>query len=562
MNKYILEKYNYWKTNVKEDQDLIDELSLLAKDEEKLEEAFFKDLSFGTAGLRGVIGVGTNKMNIYTVRKTSQGIANYINKEFSIKDRKVAISYDSRIKSDVFAKVAAQVFAANGVKVFIYKELMPTPCVSFAVRELACAAGVMITASHNPSKYNGYKVYGNDGCQITDEVADKITNEINDVDPFKDVKTIEFDEGLKQGLIDFITDSFITSYIERVKQESLLKNIKVDRSAKIIYTPLHGTGLKPVTRILKESGFSRVFVVKEQELPDGNFTTCPYPNPEILEAMELGIEYAKKENADLLLATDPDCDRIGIAVKDKDEFKLLSGNQTGVLLLNYICELRKLTNSMPEKPFAVKTIVSTDMIKSICDYYGVTLHNVLTGFKYIGSLIKKIEIEKPEEKYIFGFEESYGYLSGTYVRDKDAVNAALLIAEMFAYYKTKGISLIDKLNELYAKFGYCYNKCDNLYFEGTAGFKKMQEIMGIFRKCTENIGNFKVSKFIDFSSGIDGLPKADVVKFILENGASILVRPSGTEPKIKVYSTVIAKNENEAIALYEKIYGSLNKYFK
>lgn len=562
MNKYILEKYNYWKTNVKEDQDLIDELSALTKDEEKLEESFFKDLSFGTAGLRGVIGVGTNKMNIYTVRKTSQGIANYINNEFSIKDRKVAISYDSRIKSDVFAKTAAGVFAANGVKVFIYKELMPTPCASFAVRELACAAGVMITASHNPSKYNGYKVYGNDGCQITDEVADKITNQINAVDPFKDVKKIDFDEGLKQGLIEFIEDSFISKYIDRVKQESLLKNIEVDRNAKIIYTPLHGTGLKPVTRILKEAEFSRVFVVKEQELPDGNFTTCPYPNPEIFEAMELGIEYAKRENADLLLATDPDCDRIGIAVKNKDEFKLLSGNQTGVLLLNYICELRKLTNSMPEKPFAVKTIVSTDMIKSICDYYGVTLYNVLTGFKYIGSLIKKLEVEKPKEKYIFGFEESYGYLSGTYVRDKDAVNAALLIAEMFAYYKTKGISLIDKLNELYTKFGYCYNKCDNLYFEGTAGFKKMQEIMGIFRKMSGNLGDFKIKKATDYLVGIDGLPKADVVKFDLENGASILVRPSGTEPKIKIYSTVIAKNENDAVKLYEKLYGSLSKYFE
>ena len=434
--KTLINKYNEWLEFATDDKDLKQEL--LAMNDEQIEDAFYRDLAFGTGGLRGVIGAGTNRMNIYVIRKASQGLANYILKNFK-DNRSIAISYDSRIKSTLFAKTAAEVFAANGIKVFIYKELMPTPCLSYAVRELKCSAGIMVTASHNPSKYNGYKVYNDEGCQITDNAAKEILSEIDRLDYFKDPVFGDFDNLLKEGKIEYIDDEIYTRFINRVKEESLLKDEQIDKSIRIVYSPLHGTGLKPVTRILKESGFNNFIVVKEQEEPDGNFTTCPYPNPEIKEAMQVGIDYCRKYDADLLIATDPDCDRVGIATKNGNDYVLLSGNQVGILLLDYICSLRIKHGTMPKEPVAIKTIVTTDMAKVIADNYGVRVIEVLTGFKYIGEQIEFLRRQGKESSYIFGFEESYGYLSSGYVRDKDAVDGAFLIAEMFAFYKKQGL---------------------------------------------------------------------------------------------------------------------------
>lgn len=546
--------FEYWLKNVKEDKDLLDELKVLQSDESKMEDAFYRNLEFGTGGLRGVIGVGTNRMNIYTVRKASQGLANYVNNHY--KNGSIAISYDSRIKSDLFARTAAEVFAANGLKVFIYKELMPTPCLSYAVRELKCSAGIMVTASHNPSKYNGYKVYDDNGCQITVKAAEEILNEIENIDPFKDVKTTSFEN----ELISYIDDELYTRFIERVKKESLLKDEYVNKDVAIIYSPLHGTGLKPVTRILKESGYNNVSVVKEQELPDGNFTTCPYPNPEIKEAMALGMQYAKERNADLLIATDPDCDRVGIAVKNGDDYQLITGNQVGVLLLDYVCSMRIKHGNMPKDPMFVKTIVTTDMAKAVADYYGVRMVEVLTGFKYIGEQIALLEQQGKEDSYILGFEESYGYLSGGYVRDKDAVDGAFLIVEMFAYYKTLGISLIDKLEELYKRFGRYSNYLQSFAFEGSSGFKKMQDIMNSFRGSLSSIGEFKVLKVKDYSQGIEGLPKSNVLKILLEKDISLVVRPSGTEPKLKIYISIKGENEKDNLAMRDSLMNSVNKF--
>ena len=554
-NKISLECLR-WVKNVKEDEDLIKELKELKSDEE-IEDAFYRDLEFGTGGLRGVIGVGTNRMNIYVVRKASQGFANYINKEFK-NNKSVAISYDSRIKSDVFARAAAEVFAANGIKVFIYKELMPTPCLSYAVRELKCSCGIMVTASHNPSKYNGYKVYGSDGCQITTQAAKDILEAINALDIFEDVKHGNFNELLSKGMIEYISDDIYTKFIERVKQESLLGDEKEDKDVKIIYSPLHGTGLKPVTRILKESGYNNVIVVKEQELPDGNFTTCPYPNPEIAEAMALGVEYAKKNNADLLIATDPDCDRVGIAVKNKDgKYVLVSGNQVGVLLLDYVCSMRLKHDNMPANPLFIKTIVTTDMAKKIAEFYGVRHIDVLTGFKYIGEQILHLEKEGHENSYILGFEESYGYLSGSYVRDKDAVDGVFMIVEMFSYYKTRGISLLDKLDELYKKFGHYSNYLKSYEFTGVTGFKKMNDIMELFRNKVRNIGKYEVSELLDYSKGLNGLPKSNVIKMIFKDGSNIVVRPSGTEPKLKIYVSLLGNSEEENLVKRDQLFKDL-----
>ena len=470
-----MKEYKRWCELAKGDIDVEKELAAIAEDEAKIEDAFYRELAFGTGGLRGVIGAGTNRMNIHTVAKASQGLANYVIKNFEESDRKIAVSYDSRIKSDLFSQVASGVFAANGIKVYIYTELMPTPCLSYAVRALNCAAGIMITASHNPSKYNGYKVYGADGCQITTEAAKTILSEIEKLDIFADVKISNFDEGIANGTIEYIGENIYTDFVEEVKKQTVLsENDKIDKNVAIVYSPLHGTGLKPVLRTLKESDYTNITVVKEQEEPDGNFTTCPFPNPEIKEAMSLSMEYAEKYNADLLLATDPDCDRVGIAVKTpKGDYQLLSGNETGMLLLDYICKKRIENGTMPEDPVFMKTIVTIDMAERIAADYGVRTVNVLTGFKFIGEQIGVLEQQGKEESYIFGMEESYGYLSGGYVRDKDAVDGAFLICEMFAYYKTRGISLIDKLEELYQKYGYCLNTLHFYEFEGSAGFAKM-----------------------------------------------------------------------------------------
>lgn len=497
------------------------------------EDAFYKNLEFGTGGLRGVLGAGTNRMNVYTVAKASQGLANYIAKN-SPENMSVAISYDSRINSQLFSRVCAEVFAANGIKVYIYSRLMPTPCLSFAVRSLRCAAGVMITASHNPAKYNGYKVYGNDGCQITTVAAELILSEIEKVDIFDGVRKTDFKTASDGGLIEYVPESVYDEYIAEVKRQSVIKT-EIDRNVAIVYSPLNGTGLKPVTRALKESGFTNVTVVKEQEQPDGNFTTCPYPNPEIKEALALGLKYAEEKNADIMLATDPDCDRVGIAVKDSGgQYRLLTGNETGILLLDFICSMRKANGTMPETPVLVKTIVTTGLGDKIAADYGVKTVNVLTGFKFIGEQIGLLEKQGRENDYIFGFEESYGYLSGSYVRDKDGVNGALMICEMFAYYKSKGMSLTEKLDELYGKYGKFVNTLESVEFEGAQGLEEMRRLMDEYRKATQIEGKRIVEKY-DYLKGIDGLPKSNVIKFVFGDESTMVVRPSGTEPKLKIY---------------------------
>ena len=548
----IQEEYKRWLKNAAADADVAAELR--AVDDGEIEDAFYRDLAFGTGGLRGVIGAGTNRMNIYTVAKASQGLADYLKKNFA--EPSVAIGYDSRIKSDVFAKVAAGVFAANGVEVNIWPVLMPVPTVSFATRYLHTSAGVMITASHNPARYNGYKVYGPDGCQITTEAAEKILAEIEKLDIFANVKTGDFEVGVANGSIRYIPDEVYTAFVEQVKSQSVLFGEEVNKNVAIVYSPLNGTGLRPVTRTLKEMDYTNITVVKEQEQPDGNFPTCPYPNPEIKEAMALGVEYAKKRSADLLLATDPDCDRVGIAVKNKaGEYELLTGNQTGLLLLDYICSQRIKHGRMPTDPLMVKTIVTTDMAERIAAHYGLRTVNVLTGFKFIGEQIGKLEQRGKANSYVFGFEESYGYLTGSYVRDKDGVDGAYMTCEMFSYYATKGISLLDKLDELYKTYGYCLNTLHSYEFDGSAGFAKMQRIMEVFRGGIEAFGGKKVVELLDYAPGLGGLPKSNVLKFRLEDHCSLVVRPSGTEPKLKVYISV--SGEDRAAA--EKLEAAIAK---
>ena len=536
-----------------------DELS--AMDEKTIEDAFYRDLEFGTAGLRGVLGAGTNRMNEYVIGRATQGLANYLLGSCSTPS--VAIGYDSRIKSDVFSKVAAEVLAANGIKVYLYPQLMPVPCVSFAVRYFKCTAGIMVTASHNPSKYNGYKVYGPDGCQITDDAASAILNAIEKTDTFSGVKHGDFEGFVKSGDIVYIGEDCYSAFIAEVKKCSVLFGDKVDKNVAIVYSPLNGAGLKPVLRVLNETGFTNVTVVKEQEQPDGNFPTCPYPNPEIRAALQLGLEYASRLNADLMLATDPDCDRVGIAVRDGNEMKLLTGNETGMLLLDYICSQRVAHGAMPASPLFVKTIVTSDMAQRIATHYGVRTVNVLTGFKYIGEQIGLLEAAGHPENYILGFEESYGYLSGTHARDKDAVNASFLICEMFAFYKTRGISLLDRLNQLYKEYGYCLIRQHSYEFPGSAGFARMKEIMDGLRSASfASIGGLGVLSVVDYGKGIDGLPKSNVVKFVLENNCSAIIRPSGTEPKIKNYVTVTAPDLASAEKVEQAIMEHFEKIFK
>lgn len=548
----IQEEYRRWLSKATEDADLLPELR--AMDEGRIEDAFYRNLAFGTGGLRGVIGAGTNRMNIYTVAKATQGLANYLKKHSAAPS--VAIGYDSRIKSDLFARVAAEVFGANGVKVFLWPQLMPVPTVSFATRYLHTCAGVMITASHNPAKYNGYKVYGPDGCQITTAAAGEILEEIEKLDVFEDVSRVDFETALESGTIEYIAPQVYTAFVEAVKGESVLFGDAVDRNVAIVYTPLNGSGLKPVTRTLEEMGYTNITVVEEQAQPDGHFPTCPYPNPEIREAMALGMEYAKKHNADLLLATDPDCDRVGIAVKDAlGDYQLLTGNQVGLLLLDYICAQRTRHGKMPKDPVLVKTIVTMDLAQRIAEHYGLETRNVLTGFKFIGEQIGALEKQGRADSYVFGFEESYGYLSGTYVRDKDGVNGAYMICEMFSYYATRGLSLLEKLEELYKTYGYCLNTLHSYEFEGSAGFAKMQRIMASFRGNVLSFGGKKVNALLDYSQGLEGLPKSDVLKFLLEDNCSLVVRPSGTEPKLKVYISVTAENEEQANEIEKAISG-------
>lgn len=542
-------EYKRWCSFVSDDE-LKTELNNM--DETAIEDAFYCDLAFGTGGLRGIIGAGTNRMNVYVVAKASQGLANYLLEKYE--KPSVVVGYDSRIKSDVFARTAAAVLTANGIHVHIWPELNPVPTVSFAVRELKASAGVMITASHNPSKYNGYKVYGSDGCQITTEAAKTILAKIDSLDLFTDVKITDFDSAVKNGMIDYIDSHVMEHFIKAVKSQSVLFGDEVNRDVAIVYSPLNGTGLKPVTRVLEESGFTNITVVEEQRNPDGNFPTCPYPNPEIREAMELGLHYASRLNADLLLATDPDCDRCGIAVRTaKGDYQLLTGNEVGLLLLDYICSQRVKHNQMPEHPVFVKTIVTMDLAEKIASHYGVETVNVLTGFKFIGEVIGKFEAVGRTSDYICGFEESYGYLTGSYVRDKDGVNAAFLICEMFAFYKTRDISLLQKLDEIYRTYGYCLNTLHSYEFDGSAGMHKMAEIMSEFHKDVSTIGGQQVKGVEDYTLGLNGLPRSDVLKYYTESG-SVVVRPSGTEPKLKTYISVTAKDKMEA----EKIESDIN----
>jgi phosphoglucomutase len=534
-------EYERWLSTKLDDADLTEELNKIKGCPDEINDRFYRNLEFGTGGLRGVIGAGTNRMNVYTVRKATQGLANYLNQHGA--EQSVAIAYDSRIKSDVFAKEAAAVLAANGIKAHIYPWLSPTPTLSYAVRRLKCDAGICITASHNPAKYNGYKAYGSDGCQVTSEMADEVLAQINSLDIFKDVKHISFDKGLEQGLICYIKEEVLDSFLAEVKKQSVLKD-KCD-GLKVVYTPLNGTGRVCVTRILDEIGVKDVTVVPEQEFPDGNFTTCPFPNPEITEALQKGLDLSTKLQPDLLVATDPDCDRCGIAVNQNGQFVLMSGNEVGVLLLDFIARNRIKNDTMPKNPVAVTTIVSTDMAAAVAEEYGIELRKVLTGFKYIGDQIGLLEEKGETERYIFGFEESYGYLSGGYVRDKDAVDASMLICQMAYDCKQKGITLVDAMNALYQKHGYYKNSLMNFGFEGEDGMIKMNSIMDTLRKnAPDEIAGYEVVGWSDYetSQRCDHgkkseitLPKSNVLEYRLGNGSKLIVRPSGTEPKIKIY---------------------------
>lgn len=557
------ELYALWCEKATDDPDLQTELKSIAGDDEAIKDRFYRDLEFGTGGLRGVIGAGAYRMNIYTVRRATQGLADYVNEAF--KNPSVAISYDSRIKSDVFAKEAASVLAANGIKVHIYTELMPTPMLSYAVRAHKCSAGIMITASHNPAKYNGYKVYGADGCQLTLGAAEIVLKNINNVPMFGGAKLTDYEKAVSDGMISYISQTVIDNYLDEVSKQGIHTDLVKTSGLKVVYTPLNGTGNKPVRAILKKIGIEDVTVVPEQEYPNGNFTTCPFPNPEIKEALALGLKLCETVKPDLLLATDPDADRVGIAVPSDNGYVLFTGNEVGAMLLEYICSERTKLGTMPQDPVAVKTIVTTDIAAKICKEYNVKLIEVLTGFKFIGEQIGFLEDKGQENRYIFGFEESYGYLAGSYVRDKDAVVASMLICEMAAFYRTKGISLLQARENMYKKYGNYVHTQSSFVCEGASGMERMKEIMAGLRSNTPTeIGGLKVTRFEDYaaSTSVDTetgaktmltLPKSDVLTFKLTDGASVIIRPSGTEPKIKAYYTTIGKTREEAAALEETI---------
>ncbi|MCR5142722.1 MAG: phospho-sugar mutase [Ruminococcus sp.] len=564
MTDEIKALYELWCENATEDPDLPAELESVKGDEEAIIDRFYRELEFGTGGLRGVIGAGAYRMNIYTVRRATQGLADYIKGDFE--NGSVAISYDSRIKSDVFAKEAARVLVANGIKVYIYPELMPTPMLSWAVRYFGTSAGIMVTASHNPAKYNGYKVYGSDGCQITLDVANTVIGKIDAVPMFGGAKLTDFDEAVKSGMITYIDQECIDKYLDKVSEQGVHTDLVADSGLKVVYTPLNGTGNKPVRAILDRIGIKEVTVVPEQENPDGNFTTCPFPNPEIKEALELGLKLCETVKPDLLLATDPDCDRVGIAVPDSNgDYVLFSGNETGALLMEYICSERKALGTMPERPVAVKTIVTTDIVNKMAEEYGVELREVLTGFKFIGEQIGFLEADGEDDRYVFGFEESYGYLAGSYVRDKDAVVASMLICEMAAFYRTKGISLLQARDNMYKKYGNYLHAQESFVCEGASGMQRMKEIMkGLRENTPTEIGGLKVEKFGDYLASKEtcikcgkvkdiDLPKSDVLAFRLEQDASVIIRPSGTEPKIKAYYTTIGETREAAEAVQAKI---------
>ncbi len=551
-----LSLYNLWCEKAVLDPELEKELQSIKDDSEAIKDRFYRNLEFGTGGLRGVIGAGTYRLNVYTIRRATQGLADYVNETF--KNPCMAISYDSRINSDVFAKAAAAVLAANGIKSYLYDELMPTPMLSFAVRYLKCNAGIMVTASHNPAKYNGYKVYGDDGCQITLDAAQRVLDKINAVDMFDGVTDTDFDKAVSDGMIEYISKEVIEAYYEKVLEQSINSDLCASSGLKVVYTPLNGTGNKPVRAILDRIGIKDVTVVPEQEMPDGNFPTCPFPNPEIREALALGLKLCEEYKPDLLLATDPDADRVGIAVPSDNGYVLFSGNEVGAMLFEYICSQRAEKGTMPENPITVKTIVSTSIVDLIAKEYNVEVIDVLTGFKFIGEQIGILEKKGEENRYIFGFEESYGYLAGSYVRDKDAVVASMLICEMAAYYRSKGMTLLEAREAMYNKYGQFLHTQVSFQFEGASGMEKMQQIMAELRKNPPmEIGGLKVTEFADYIAGVNKitetgetveitLPKSDVLAFKLTDDASVIIRPSGTEPKIKSYYTTKAVTREEA----------------
>ncbi len=544
------------------DCDLKTELLNIAGDDEAIKERFAVSLQFGTAGLRGTLGAGTNRMNIWVVRQATQGIANWVKTQGGTQT--VAISYDSRLKGSTFAKDAAGVLAANGIKVRIYDELMPVPALSFATRYYNCNAGIMVTASHNPAKYNGYKAYGPDGCQMTDDAAAIVYDEILKTDVLTGAKYMSFAEGVEKGLIRFVGDDCKEALYEAIEARQVRPGLAKDAGLKLVYSPLNGTGLVPVTRILKDLGITDVTIVPEQEYPNGYFTTCPYPNPEIFEALKKGLELAKEVGADLMLATDPDADRVGIAMKCPDgSYELVSGNEMGVLLLDYICAGRIEKGTMPKNPVAVKSIVSTPLADKVAEHYGVELRHTLTGFKWIGDQIAQLEAAGEVDRFIFGFEESYGYLAGPYVRDKDAVIGSMLICEMAAYYRSIGSSIKQRLEEIYTEYGRYLNKVDSFEFGGLSGMEKMAGIMkGLRTNPPAEFGGRKVIKVTDYTKPEEtGLPSANVLIYDLEDGATVVVRPSGTEPKIKAYYTTLGKSLEEAQAEKDELAASLKPIF-
>ncbi|MBQ7542395.1 MAG: phospho-sugar mutase [Clostridia bacterium] len=561
--------YRLWLEKTEDNAAVQNELRAVAGNDEEILDRFYRNLEFGTAGLRGVIGAGTNRMNVYTVNQATQGLADYLHSAFD--EPSVAIAYDSRNGSEEFARGAAGVLAANGIRVYIYPELVPTPMLSFAVRELSCSSGIIITASHNPAKYNGYKCYDPNGYQMTDEAAAATYAFIRKTDMFEGVRTMPFDEGLKSGMIGYIGADVVEKFYARVLTQQINPGVCADAKLRVVYTPLNGTGNKPVREILRRIGQTDVAVVPEQEYPDGNFPTCPFPNPEIREAFNCALALAGKQGADLLLATDPDCDRVGIAVLDGGEYKLMSGNEVGVLLTEYILSCRKANGTLPKDPVVIKSFVTTELVAKVAQKYGAETRSLLTGFKYIGELITKLEAAGEADRFLVGMEESYGYLAGTHARDKDAVVASMLITEMAAYYKTQGMTLIEKMQALYREHGMYRNSLLNFAFEGASGMEKMLSLMQDLRAAAPKqiaglsvtaVSDYLSRETVDTATGavtpID-LPRSNVLRYMLPGGSGVIVRPSGTEPKIKVYITSVAADADQAEKLGEAIGADMRK---
>lgn len=556
------EEYQRWLAADLQDADLSPELRKIQGNDEEIKDRFAVSLQFGTAGLRGVLGAGTNRMNIYVVAQATQGLANWVKTQGGTQT--VAISFDTRLKSDVFSKTAAGVLAANGIKVRIYDAAMPVPALSFATRYYNCNAGIMVTASHNPAKYNGYKAYGPDGCQMPDQAADVVYNEIQKIDVLNGAQQISFAQGVEDGLIRFVGDDCKKAFYEAIESCQVRPGLAATSGLKLVYSPLNGSGLVPVTQVLKDIGITDITIVPEQEYPNGYFTTCSYPNPEIYAALESGLKLAKECDADLMLATDPDADRVGIAMKCPDgTYELVTGNEMGALLLDYICAGRIEKGTMPKDPVAVMSLVSTPLAKAIAKHYNVELRSVLTGFKWIGDQILNLEKNHQEDRFIFGFEESYGYLAGSYVRDKDAVVASMLICEMAAYYRANGSSIKQRLEEIYSQYGRYFNKTDSFEFPGLSGMDKMAGIMAQLRQePLTAIGAHKIAKAVDFKKSEEtGLPPANVLLYELENGATVIIRPSGTEPKIKAYFTTLGKDLAEAQAQKDELAAAVKPIF-